>query len=337
MFPRTRALIAILAVLLAGCSSAGAAIPATPTPTLAPTPVPTATPEPTPAGILQSYEQCKAVVQPEIDVIGEISSRLVAAGGINIKDYQPLVDSIPLGSMDRLAGGSNRFCRNVAVQDAATASLDHIQASAAWSNCLSFPTVDVQPCIDTIVQRWWTKGSNDYDQLLTDMTNLSRGLVPPVDPDPIYDQQAAKVTHTPVELANMACDKQYGEAVSDLFELGRVLAEGTSLKAYGAWVKATSDDVAKVDSNSLDGTCLISVGATVKTILNDHIDARDAWRACGKLKSQAKYDSCTSKTVQPIWGGRLTADYARLFDALGTLYFNQVTLLRPSFIPHATP
>jgi hypothetical protein len=336
MLYRSPALVAILAVLLAGCAASGGATPATPA-GVAPTPTPTATLEPTPTGLRQSYEQCKAVVQPAIDVLAEITTRLTTGGGINIKDYGPLVDTIPLSDMDRLAGGTNRFCRNVVVQDAASAALDHMQASEGWSNCLSFPSTKQQPCIDEIVQSWWSKASRDYTQTLADMANLEQGLVPPMDPNPIYDQESPKASHTPVELANLACQGEYTDAISDLFELGRVLAESTSLQAYGAWVNAASDDLAKVDTSGLDGTCLISVGATVRTILNDHIDARDAWRACAKQKTDAKFNSCFDKTVQSIWGGRLTTDYTKLFEAMGTLYLNQLGLLRPTWLPHATP
>jgi hypothetical protein len=337
MFRRSTALVALVAVLLAGCTSAGAAAPATPTATVAPTPTPTATPEPTPTGFLQSYEQCKSVVQPALDVIGEISTRLTSGGGINIKDYGPLVETIPLSDMDRLPGGVNRYCRNVVVQDVASASLDHMQASAGWSNCLSFPSSKQQPCIDKIVQRWWAKASSDYEKAQMELTSLQQGFVPPLDPNPIYDQESPKPSYTPVEVANMACDRQYGDALADLFELGRVLAESTSLQAYGAWLSKASDDLAKVDTSGLDGTCLISVGATIRTVLNDHSDARDAWRACNKQKTDAKYNACVEKNVQPIWGGRLTADYTNLFDAMGTLYLNQIGLLRPAWLPHATP
>jgi hypothetical protein len=343
MLLRTRAMIAMLAVLLMGCSAGGAAGPAAPipTPTIAPTPTPQPTPTPTPtpepgrAGILQSYTQCKAVVQPEIDVLGEISARLTA--GINIKDYTPLVDTIPSPAMDRLAGGSNRYCRNVVAEDAASVGLDHMEASAGWSNCLSFPTSEKQPCIDKIVQRWWSKSTNDYNKVVMDMASLQQGLIPPLDADPIYDQESPKVTHTPAELANLACQREYSGAASDLFELGRVLAEGTSLKNYGAWLNKAFDDLAKVDTSGLDGTCLISVGAAIRTIANDHQDARDAWRSCAKQKTQAKYDACNNRNVQPIWAGRATADYIKLFDAMGTLYLDQIALLRPEWLPHATP
>jgi hypothetical protein len=100
---------------------------------------------------------------------------------------------------------------------------------------------------------------------------------------------------------------------------------------------AASDDLAKVDTSGLDGTCLISVGATIRTVLNDHFDARDAWRACNKLTKQAKIDACVAKNVQPIWGDRMTADYTKLFDAMGTLHLNQDGLLRPAWLPHARP
>lgn len=337
MFRRTPALIAILAFLLAGCSAAGAATPATPTSTVAPTPTPTPTPSPTPVGFAQSYEQCEAVVQAEIDVIGEISTRLTTAGGINIKDYKALVDTIPSTEVARLQGGTNRYCRNVAVQDAASASLDHVQASEAWSNCLSFPTSEQQPCIDNIVQRWWAKATNDDNRALADMANLQQALVPPLDPNPVYDQESPEPSYTPGEVANMACDRQYGDALSGFFELSRALAEGTTLKDYVAWLGATSDDLAKVDTSGLDGTCLISVGATIRTIVNDHGDARDAWRVCAKQTTNKKFDACFDKSVRPIWGGRLTADYTKLFEAMGTLYLNQVGLLRPAWLPHATP
>ena len=135
MFRRTAGLMAILAFALAGCSTAGAAE----LPTSAPTSAPTS--KPTPVGFVQSYDQCKEVVQSQIDVLADISSKLTAAGGINIKDYGPLVDTIPLSDMTRLQGGTNRYCRNVVVQDAASAAIDHDEASAAWSNCLSFPNL----------------------------------------------------------------------------------------------------------------------------------------------------------------------------------------------------
>jgi hypothetical protein len=337
MFRRSPALVAFVALLLAGCTSAGAAAPATPTATVEPTPTPTATPEPTPTGFVQSYEQCKAVVQPELDVLAEISTRLTTTGGINVKDYGPLVETIPLSDMDRLPGGTNRFCRNVAVQDVASASLDHMQASDGWSNCLSFPSSWQQPCIDMIVQRWWAKATNDYNKALMDMTSLQQGAIPPLDPDPIYDQESPKPSHTPDELATLACQREYTPAISDLFELGRALAEGTNLTNYGAWLNAASDDLAKVDTSGLDGTCLVSVGAVVRTIVNDHMDARDAWRACNKQKTQAKWDACNAKNIQPIWSGRLTADYTKLFDAMGTMYIYQTALLRPAWLPHASP
>ena len=337
MFRRSTALIAFVAVLLAGCTSAGAAAPATPTATVAPTPTPTATPEPTPTGFLQSYEQCKAVVQAQIDVIAEISTRLTTSGGINIKDYKALVDTIPSSDMDRLPGGTNRFCRNVAVQDVALASLDHMQASAAWENCLTFPSSKQQPCIDEVVQRWWSKASEDYNQALADMMNLEQGVIPPLDPDPIYDQESPKASHTPEELANLACQREYGDAARDVHELARALAEGISLANYEAWLNAASDDLDKVDTSELDGTCLISLGATIRTVVNDHRDARDAWRACNKQKTQAKWDKCNEKNVQPIWGDRMTADYTKLFDAMGSLYMDQIALLIPSFIPHDKP
>ena len=74
-----------------------------------------------------------------------------------------------------------------------------------------------------------------------------------------------------------------------------------------------------------------------RTVLNDHVDARLAWQACAKQKTQAKYDACFEKTVQPIWGDQLTADYTKLFEAMGTLSLDQIALLRPAWLPHATP
>lgn len=337
MSRRSTALVALMAILFAGCTSAGAAAPATPTATVEPTPMPTATPEPTPVGFVQSYDQCKAVVQPAIDVIAEISTRLTTAGGINIKDYKALVDTIPSSDMDRLSGGTNRFCRNVAIQDVALASLDHMQASAAWENCLSFPSTKQQPCIDEVVQRWWSKGSKDYNQALADMMNLEQGVIPPLDPDPIYDLESPKPSHTPEELANVACQREYGDAARDVHELARALAEGTNLTNYAAWLKAASDDLEKVDTSDLDGTCLISIGAAIRTVVNDHQDARDAWRTCAKQKTDKKFNACFDKSVRPIWGDRMTADYTKLFAAMGTLYMDQVGLLIPAFIPHDKP
>ena len=336
MLRRAPLLAAILAVLLAGCTAAGAAVAPSPTATVGPTPSPTATPtptpEPTPAGFVQSYEQCKAVVQSELDLVAEISGRLLGQG-INVKDYGPLVNTLSSAGphdLNGLPGGTNRFCRNVAVQDAASAALDHMQALEGWKNCLQFPTAMKQPCIDKIVQRWWSKATNDYNRVLADMTNLEQGLVPPLDPNPIYDQEAPKASHTPTELASMACDREYGPVVSDLFVLGRSLAEGITMQAYGDKLTTASKDLQKADTAGLDGTCLISVGAVVTTILSDHVDAWTAWQACAdKTTTQAKFDSCFKKNVDAVWNGRLTANYTLLFDAMGTLYFNQLGLIPP--------
>ena len=212
-----------------------------------------------------------------------------------------------------------------------------MQASAAWENCLSFPSSKAQPCIDEVVQRWWSKASRDYNQALADMMNLEQGVIPPLDPDPIYDQESPKPSQTPEELANFACQREYGDAARDVHELARALAEGTNLTNYTAWLNAASDDLEKVDTSQLDGTCLISIGATIRTIVNDHRDARDAWRACNKQKTQAKWDKCNEKNIQPIWGDRMTEDYTKLFTAMGTLYMDQVALLIPAFIPHDKP
>ena len=147
--------------------------------------------------------------------------------------------------------------------------------------------------------------------------------------------ESPKASHTPVELAGITCNSQYADTLSGLYELGRALKEGTTLTDYGLWIKSTSDDLEKVDTSGLDGTCLISVGATVRTILNDHMDARDAWRACAAQKTSAKFNSCFDNDVRPIWTDRTNADYTSLFGAMGSLYLDQIALLRPEWIPHA--
>jgi hypothetical protein len=158
--------------------------------------------------------------------------------------------------------------------------------------------------------------------------NLAQGLVPPLDPDPIHDLQPPEPSWTPVQIANMACDRAYGPVLSHLFGLGRSLAQGITLSDYGDKVTATNDDLQKVDTKGLDVACMASIGFTVNSALGHHIDAWVAWQDCiAKHTTEAKFDACFEKTVNAVWSGRLTDDYTQLFDAMGKLYLNQVTLM----------